>query len=149
MSSRQNRQGRSPGGGEAGNAVVEAAILAPLFIVFLAGLLTAARIRSASAAVAQAAADAARQASIARTPAQAQATATASALATLRDKGLHCTPRVSLDLSGFTQPAGRAATVSARVTCTVRLAEVAAPGFPGSRTVTRLHRSPLDTFRER
>lgn len=134
---------------EAGNAVVEAAILAPVFILFLAALLTGARIRSASAGVTQAAADAARQASIARTPAQARSAATTSALATLRDKGLHCTPQVDLDLSGFNQPVGWPGTVIARVTCRVRLADVAAPGMPGSRTVTKVHRSALDPFRGR
>jgi Flp pilus assembly protein TadG len=150
MIGRRNRRGTWPRrGGEAGNAVVEAAILAPVFILFLAGLLTGARIRSAGAAVTQAAADAARQASIARTPAQARTVATTSALATLRDKGLHCTPHVSLDLSGFAQPVGRPATVSAQVTCTIQLSDVAAPGFPGSRTVTKVHRSPLDSFRGR
>jgi Flp pilus assembly protein TadG len=110
-------QGRPPRrGSDAGNAVVEAAILAPVLIMFLAGLLIGARIRNAGAAVDQAAADAARQASIARTPAQARTAATM---------------------------------VSARVTCKVRLSDVAAPGMPGSRTVTRMHRSPLDPFRGR
>jgi Flp pilus assembly protein TadG len=143
------RHGAPAGHGEAGNAVVEAAILAPVFILFLAALLTGARIRAASAAVTQAAADAARQASIARTPAQARNAATTSALTTLRDKGLHCAPQVSLDLSGFNRPVGRPGTITARVTCTVQLAEVAAPGMPGSRTMTKVHRSALDPFRGR
>jgi Flp pilus assembly protein TadG len=144
------RQGRpSKRGSDAGNAVVEAAILAPVLIMFLAGLLIGTRIRSAGAAVNQAAADAARQASIARTPAQARTAATSSALATLRDKGLHCAPQISLDLSGFAQPVGQPGMVSARVTCKVQLSDVAAPGMPGSRTVTRMHRSPLDPFRGR
>ncbi|MEV5704806.1 TadE/TadG family type IV pilus assembly protein [Actinoallomurus sp. NPDC052274] len=127
--------------------MVEAAILAPLFVVFLAALLVGARIRNAGGAVDQAAADAARQASIARTAAQARTAATSGALATLRDKGLHCTPRVSLDLTAFALPVGRAGTVTARVTCTVHLAEITAPGMPGSRTVTATHRSMLDPFR--
>ncbi|GLY86016.1 hypothetical protein Airi02_039450 [Actinoallomurus iriomotensis] len=135
--------------GAAGNAVVEAAILAPLLVLFLAGLLTGARLQRAAAAVSQAAADAARQASIARTPTQARTAATTSALTTLRDKGLHCTPQVHLDLAGFNQPVGQPGAVSARVTCTVRLADIAAPGIPGSRTVTKTHRSPLDRFRGR
>jgi Flp pilus assembly protein TadG len=135
--------------GEAGNAVVEAAILAPLFILLLAALLTGARLQRAAAAVTQAAADAARQASISRTPAQARTAAVASALSTLRDQGLHCTPQVRLDLSGLAQPVGRPGLVSATVSCTVRLADIAAPGVPGSRTVTKTHRSPLDPFRGR
>ena len=146
---RRSPNARADCGRDAGNAVVEAAILAPLFILFLAGLLTAARIRSADSAVAQAAADAARQASIARTSAQARAAATASALETLRDKHLHCTPQISLDLSAFSRPGGQTATISARVTCTVRLADIATPGMPGSRTVTRVHRSVLDPYRGR
>jgi Flp pilus assembly protein TadG len=133
--------------GDAGNAVVEAAILAPVFIVFLAALLVGARIRSAGAAVAQAAADAARQASISRTPAEARRSATASALSTLRDKGLHCTPTVSLDLSGFARPVGQEAAVAARISCTVRLSDLAAPGMPGTRTVTMTRRSALDPYR--
>lgn len=141
---------RCPGGhgrGDAGNAVVEAAVLAPVFIMFLAALLVGARIRGAGAAVGQAAADAARQASIARSPTEARRTATASALSTLRDKGLHCTPTVSLDLSGFARPVGQLASVTARISCTVRLSDVAAPGMPGARTVTMTRRSPLDPYR--
>ncbi|SEG26186.1 TadE-like protein [Thermomonospora echinospora] len=134
---------------DAGNAVVEAAILAPLFVLFLAALLVAMRIQHGSAVVSQAAADAARHASIARTASQARADATASALATLRDKGLHCTPQVALDLSGFARPVGREGTVAARVRCVVALSDIALPGMPGSRTVTRTHRSPVDPYRGR
>lgn len=136
-------------GGDAGNAVIEAAILAPVFIMFVAALLVGARIENAEGAVDQAATDAARQASIARTQDQARTVATASALTTLRDKGLHCTPQVTLDLAAFTQPAGHAGVVTARVTCTVHLADVATAGLPGARTLSSSHRSVLDPFRAR
>jgi Flp pilus assembly protein TadG len=132
-----------------GNAVVEAAILVPLFIAFLAALLIGDRIRHAGAAVTQAAADAARQGSIARTPQQALADASYSARATLRREGLHCAPEVSIDVSGFNRPAGQSAMVSATVTCTERLSDIALPGMPGSRTVTKIHRSPIDVHRGR
>ena len=132
---------------DAGNAAVEVAILAPLFITFLAGLLLVMRVQHGSAVVAQAAADAARHASIARTATRARADATASAMATLSGRGLHCRPTVQLDLSGFRRPVGQAGTVTARVTCVIRLADVALPGMPGSRTVTKTHRSPLDPYR--
>lgn len=134
---------------DTGNAVVEAAILAPLFILFLAALLVAARIANAAGAVDQSAADAVRQASIARTPGDARNAATASALQTLRDKGLHCAPRVSVDVSGFDRAVGTPATVTAQVSCTIRLADVALPGLPGARTVTTTHRSALDPYRSR
>jgi Flp pilus assembly protein TadG len=126
---------------------VETAILAPVFITFLAGLLVVMRVTHGSAVVAQAAADAARQASIARTTHQARAAATASAMYTLRDRGLHCTPSVRLDLSGFNRPVGQSATVSAQVTCVIRLSDVGLPGMPGSRTVTKIHRSVIDPYR--
>lgn len=135
--------------GDGGNAVVEAAILTPVFIMFIAGLLVAYRIMHAGDVVSQAAADAARQASIARTATQARNQATASALATLRQAGLHCTPQVSLDLSGFTRPVGQPATVSANVTCRVRLSDVTAGAMPGSRSISKTHRSPLDVYRAR
>lgn len=135
--------------GDAGNAVVEVAVLAPLFILFLAGLLVAMRIQHGSATVAQAAADAARQASIARTAAHAQDAAASSALATLRNRGLHCDPTVRLDLTGFARPVGEPATVSAHVTCEIDLADLALPGLPGSRTVAKTHHSPIDPYRGR
>lgn len=133
--------------GDAGNAVVETAILAPLFIALLAGLLVAMRVMHGSAVVAQAAADAARQASIARTAGQARASATASAMRTLHDRGLHCTPSVRLDLSGFHRPVGQATTVSARVTCVIRLSDLTLTWMPGARTVTKAHRSSIDPYR--
>ncbi|WP_242891105.1 TadE/TadG family type IV pilus assembly protein [Actinomadura litoris] len=126
---------------------METAILAPVFIAFLAGLLVAMRVSHGSAVVAQAAADAARQASIARTAHQAKDAAGTSAMHTLRDRGLHCKPSVRLDLSGFNRPAGQPATVSARVTCAIQLSDVELPGMPGARTVTKTHRSPIDPYR--
>lgn len=132
---------------DAGNAVVETAILAPMFIAFLAGLLVVMRVTHGSAVVAQAAADAARQASIARTAGQAQSEARNSAMRTLRDRGLHCTPSIRLDLSDFSRPVGQPATVSAQVTCVIRLSDVGLPGMPGARTVTKIHRSPIDPYR--
>lgn len=135
--------------GDAGNAVIEGAILTPLFILFLAGFLVAYRIWHTGGVVSQAAADAARQASIARTAAQARAEAMASARATLRHAGLHCTPQVALDLTGFARPVGQPATVAARITCVVRLSDITAGTVPGARTITKSYRSPLDVFRAR
>ncbi|MGI5206162.1 TadE/TadG family type IV pilus assembly protein [Spirillospora sp. CA-108201] len=132
---------------DAGNAVVETAILAPVFVTLLAGLLVVMRVAHGSAVVAQAAADAARQASIARTAHQAQAEARTSAMRTLRDRGLHCAPSVRLDLSGFNRRVGQSATVSAQVSCAIGLSDVGLPGMPGARTVTKTHRSPIDPYR--
>ncbi|WP_329521856.1 hypothetical protein [Spirillospora sp. NBC_01491] len=129
--------------------MVEVAVLAPLFITFLAALLIAMRIQHGGAVVSQAAADAARRASIVRTAAQARTEATSSALATLHERGLHCAPDVKLDLSGYARPTGQNAIVTAQVTCRVQLADIALPGMPGARTVTKTHRSPIDPYRGR
>jgi Flp pilus assembly protein TadG len=143
----RHRAGR--GSCDRGNAVVEAAILTPLLVLLLAVLLVAGRLRYAGAVITQAAADAARQASIARTATEARAAATNSALATLRYRQLRCSPQVALDVTGFSRPPGQAVTVTVRVTCVVQLADLALPGIPTSRTVTKVHRSPLDVYRGR
>ena len=135
--------------GDRGYAPVELAPVAIVFLIFLGLLITAGRSTLARLAVSAAARDAARQASISRTPAAAQAAALQSALAALRGDGLDCAPSVTVNTSGFAVPAGQPAQVSATVTCTVRLSDLAVPGLPGSRTLTATFTSPLDPFRAR
>lgn len=130
--------------------VIEAVILAPAFMLFVALIIMAGRMTIAQQAVEAAANDAARSASIARTQSQADASATSSAVSTLNSQGLHCSSTsVSVDTSGFTVTVGTAAHVSATVSCQVPLGELALPGVPGSRTVTATMRSPIDTYRGR
>jgi Flp pilus assembly protein TadG len=136
--------------GEEGNAAVELAPVALIFILFLGLAIGAGRITVASMAVQAAARDAARQASVSRTSAHAQAAARSSALATLRADGLDCTPSVTVNTSGFSVPVGEPAQVSATVTCRVRLSDLTAvPGMPGSRLMTATFASPLDPYRTR
>lgn len=136
--------------GENGNAAVELAPVAIVFLLFLGLAIAAGRITIAHMAVQGAARDAARQASIARTPAQAQAAARASAQAALRSDGLDCTPIVTVNTAGFSVPVGQPAQVSATVTCTVRLSDLTAvPGMPGARTLTATSASALDPYRAR
>jgi len=136
--------------GEDGNAAVELAPVAVVFLLFLGLAIAAGRITTAHMAVQAAARDAARQASIARTPAQAQAAARTSATATLRSDGLDCAPVVSVDTAGFSVPVGQPAQVTATVTCAVRLSDLTAvPGMPGARTITATVASALDPYRAR
>jgi hypothetical protein len=134
---------------DAGNVVIEGVIYTAVFIIFIAAIFVGVRLRSASRIVTQAAAAAAREASIARTPAHARAAAIAGARSTLRERGLHCAPRLTVDLSGFQQPLGRPGTITARVECTVQLADLAVPGMPGMRLIAATHRSLLDPYRAR
>jgi len=134
--------------GSKGSVTLELAILGPVLIIMLLLVIAAGRISQAHQAVEAAARDAARQASIARDPTTARANALSSAQATLTREGLSCPAQVAVDTSGFSRPVGTAATVSARVTCTVHLADVALAGVP-STTITAHFTSPIDPYRGR
>ena len=135
---------------EDGSVSLELAILAPAVLALLGLVIVAGRIEVAGGAVEQASAAAAREASLARTPQAARQAATQAAIDNLAGQDLHCTTLdISVDTTGFSVPVGRPAQVSARVTCIVRLGDIAVPGMPGSRTVTAQSDSILDQFRSR
>ena len=136
--------------GERGSVTLEAVILIPAFLLFVALVIAAGRVALARQGVQTAAAEAARQASIARTAGEATTKAQAGAQQTLADQQLRClSSSVVTDTSGFAAPVGTPASVSATVTCQVDLAGVAIPGLPGSLNITASFQSPLDTFRGR
>ena len=133
-----------------GSTTLELVVWAPGLLLVIALLAMAGRVNSANAAVEQAAVDAARTASSARTVAGARDMAHASAQKTLAAQGLQCTTTtVVLDTSGFGTRPGQSATVTATVTCPVRLSDLSLPGLPGTRTVSHTAISSLDTFREK
>jgi Flp pilus assembly protein TadG len=135
---------------QAGNAAVELAPVALVFLIFLALAITTGRIIIARNAVADAATEAARQASIARTPGQAQADAISTARSVLAADHLDCVPAVTVNVAGFAVPPGQPAQVSVQVTCDVRLSGLTViPGIPGSRQLTASSSSPLDVYRAR
>ena len=133
-----------------GSTTLELVVWAPGLLLIVALLTVAGRVNSANAAVEQAAVDAARTASIARNSGAAQEAAVRTAQATLSGQDLQCTTTtVRVDTAAFAAPPGQPATVTATVTCPVRLSDLAVPGLPGTRTVTHTAVSSLDTFRER
>jgi Flp pilus assembly protein TadG len=133
-----------------GSTTLELVVWAPGLLLLIALLTVAGRVNSANAAVEQAAVDAARTASSARTATAAQNLARSSAQTTLAVQGLQCTTTtVVLDTSGFGSRPGQNATVTATVSCPVRLSDLSVPGLPGTRTVSHTAISSLDTFRER
>ncbi len=137
-------------GDERGVATLEFVVLTPVLIALLGLLVMAGRVAIASNSVQAAADEAARSASISRTASAARSGAEAGARRSLARQDLRCaTVRVEVDTGGFATPVGLPARVSATVTCVVQLADLALPGFPGSRTVTATAVSPLDTYRER
>jgi hypothetical protein len=125
------------------------AILAPIGILVLAMLVVGARISLAGDRISGVAGIAARDASLARSATAAQQAANAAATAALSQANLHCTNvQVHLDTSGFSLPAGTAASVRVNVTCTVDLSDIGAPGLPGTKTLTDTATSPLDPARD-
>jgi Flp pilus assembly protein TadG len=138
------------GQGQRGSTTLELVVWAPGLLLLIGLLAVAGRVNSANAAVEQAATDAARTASLARNAASAQHLARQHAQQTLARQQLACTvTTVTVDTAGFTRAPGQPATVTATVTCPVRLSDLAIPGLPGTRTVTHTAVSSLDTFRER
>lgn len=136
-------------GDQRGSMALEMAIIAPALLTGLLMLIAAGRMSLAHGALDAASRDAARQASLARDPASARAAALSSTRAALTREGLACSPSVTVDTTGFSAPVGRRAAVTARVSCEVRLADIALPGVPGSRRITSDFSSPLDPYRAR
>jgi Flp pilus assembly protein TadG len=135
---------------EAGSTTLELVIWAPGLLLVIGLMAVAGRVNAANAAVEQAAADAARSASIARTPGAASTSAVTSAQQSLAAQALQCTTvNVTVDTGGFAASPGQPATVTATVSCPVRLSDLGIPGLPGTRTVSHTAVSSLDTFRER
>jgi Flp pilus assembly protein TadG len=133
-----------------GAATLEFVVLAPVLLALLGLLIMAGRVAIASNSVEAAADEAARSASISRTAAGARSAAQDGARRSLAAQDLRCSSvQVDVDTSGFAVPVGLPAQVRATVTCVVALADLALPGFPGSRTVTATAVSPVDTYRER
>jgi hypothetical protein len=145
----KRRAQRQRRGTDDGNAALELVILAPILLGLLALVIAAGRIAIAQSAVNAAARDAARQASISLSPTAAEAAAQASARAVLRSDGVDCMPSVVTDVSQFGTQPGQPAAVSATVSCTVALADLAVPGLPGSVRLRAFFTSPLDIYRSR
>jgi Flp pilus assembly protein TadG len=141
-------------GRDRGSASVEIAILAPVFLGLIVVAAVAGRTAIAQNAVDLAAHDAARTASLARTAPEAQTEAAAAASATLAAQGLDCgdSLEVTVNTSGFAAGIGEPATVSATVTCTVNVADLAMRGVLGpgvGRFIEATYVSPLDRYRSR
>jgi Flp pilus assembly protein TadG len=131
--------------GEAGSAVLEAVIVAPVLVMLVVFVIGAARIANAHQLVDDAVGDAARAASIVGSAAQAQAAAAQAAQSSLTGRGVSCSPlSVAVDISNW-KPGG---TVGVTVTCTAALGDLGPIPFGGATTVTARAASVLDPYRQ-
>ncbi len=132
-----------------GSSSLEAAIVVPAFILFIGLLIYAGRTAVAHQGVEAVAYDAARSAAIARTPAEARERAQTAVEYTLTNQGLRCASYdIDLDTSGLAKPVGQPGTVTATVTCTIDLRDLAVPGVPGQRTISATMSAVVDAYRE-
>ncbi len=119
--------------GERGSATIEAVIVVPAFLLFVALIACAGRYAIARQVVESAAAESARSASIARSHSAANRDARAAATQSLHDQQLRCaSQQVRVDTSGFDTPAGTPASVTA-TTVTVSVSGAALSVIPGTR----------------
>ncbi len=138
------------GRGERGSVSVELALLAPALLLLVSFGVFAGRTEIAEGAVEEAARAAAREASLARDAGTAAALAGAQAERTLTAQDLRCRETsVDVDTAGFAAPPGRPGGVTVTVTCVVGMADLLAPGLPGTVTVEAVFTSPVDAYRER
>lgn len=140
-----------PGADQRGHApAVEAAIILPALVLVIGLLIVVARLVVADQAVMAAAGQAARAASIERSVAGARAAASAAVADGLAARNVVCRSQsLAIDASGLQAPLGTPGSVRVEVTCVVELADVTLPGFPGTRTVTAMGTSAVDTYRQR
>lgn len=136
--------------GDRGSASLELAILAPALLLLLCVVIMAGRVESGGGAVEQAAASAARAASLARDATSARAAAGRVVSAAVVREGLACSSTTwDIDTSGFSRPVGESGSVTVVVRCELSLADLAAPGIPGSRQLEARATSPVDPYRMR
>jgi len=141
---RPTRPTRPARADDAGTAAAEFAVVFPLLLLVLVGVVFVGRLATAEGQVEGAARDAARAASARRSVPNAAQAARVEAEASLRAGGVTCRRLdVHTDTSDF-EPGG---TVAVSITCRVSLADLDLLGLPGSTTRTATARAPIDLYR--
>lgn len=135
---------------ERGSATLELVIVIPATLLLISLVIMGGRLALAHQAIQAVAYDAARAASVARNAGEATSAANHVAAFSLASNGLSClSTSTNVNTAGFAATVGQNATVTADVSCTVRLGDLSLPGVPGSVTLTAEATSPIDTYRER
>ena len=129
--------------GEEGTALAELVIIAPVLLLVALLMIFFGRIESAQGDVEAAARAGVEAAVVQSSPALAQSSASAAVTATLSSEHMACpSPEVSTNVTNFYS----GGSVSVVVTCVARLSDVAAPGIPGSRTLSASSTAPMDPY---
>ena len=133
-----------------GSAAIEFTVLVPVLVLLFSVLVGGGRVWLARSGVESMAGAAARAASFERDPGAADAAARRLVAVQASVSGLRCVPLiVNVDAASLNLPAGVPASVSAQVTCSVPLADILVPGWPGELTVTAAASAVVDRYRGR
>ncbi len=133
-----------------GSASAELAILVPMFVLLALTVAAGSRLHWAQAQVQETAAAAARAATVFNSAQQANTAAREIFVRDLASVGVHCTDLdFQLDSTGFALLPGEQADVHVTVRCELSMADLAAPGLPGSFSVRAQASERIDTYRSR
>lgn len=136
--------GRDTADTDAGSMSLELVLVTPALLLLLMLVMLGGRYAQARADVDAAARDAARAASNARASFGAQAAGRDAARSSLREGGVTCRRLdVDVDTTAFA-PGGL---VTATVSCTVDLGDLAGLRVPASRVLSSTFSEPVDTYR--
>lgn len=129
---------------------MEFALVVPLLVLLFGLVVGGARVWLARSSVESMAAAGARAASLARTPATAEFDAKTLVRAQATTEGLRCTSlRIDVDASVLATSPGTSGQVGVGVRCSVPLADVMVPGWPGELAVAAQATSVVDQYRGR
>ncbi|MGK2351784.1 TadE/TadG family type IV pilus assembly protein [Cutibacterium sp. V947] len=135
-------------GHQRGALAVEAALILPSLLMIAAVATGGWRLSEVRADAQSAAEVAARAGSVASTVGEGHAVGQRVAMVELA--GTRCSdPAITIDSSALAVPVGSTGLISARVRCTVRLADLLVPGMPGALHVESRAHSTVDSHRER
>ncbi|MER6928906.1 hypothetical protein [Kocuria palustris] len=133
-----------------GESSVGLLMITPAIGVLILMAVVAGRLGAAQTSLEAAAGVAAREATLAGAPAAGHANAASSVHMTLDQADFTCTSQsLQLDTAALLNAPGIPGEVTATLTCTVPLGDLAVPGVPGTWELTAEARSPVDTYRER
>lgn len=133
-----------------GSAAIEFTLLVPVLVLLFSLLVGGGRVWLARNSVEALAGAAARAASFERDPGAADAAARQLVNVQTSVSGLRCVQLiVEVDAAALQLPAGTPGSVLTHVTCSVPLADILVPGWPGELTVTAAGSAVVDRYRGR
>jgi len=137
-------------GSQRGSTVVEFTVLIPVLVLLFSLLVGGGRAWLARSSVESMAGAAARAASLERDAGAATAAARRLVTAQADVSGLRCAQlNTRLDATAFGLPAGTPGAVRATVSCSVPLADLLVPGWPGELSVVATASAVIDRYRGR